>query len=153
MNDKFLKQSITDDFSCIVCGRVYGTNSRMIYEKFCETLAWDKNKAGQFGRQRPLYAANCDTKRENDVWFIFYPNYDKNRLDCVVDDFHVVNLIQNNANEIIEIVDAKFGNSNNAKRITFVKTKFGYEFLGVYELVKNGTTRIYKKTSDNYPIK
>lgn len=147
------KDSYTD-FSCIVRGRVYGTNSRKIYEKFCETLGWDKSQANQFGARRtPLYAENCDTNRENDVWFIFYPNYDKDRLDSVVEDYHVVNLIQNGGDYIIEIVDEKIGKSNNANRITFVKTQSGYEFLGVYKLMQNGTTRIHERISDNYPIK
>lgn len=53
---------------------------------------------------------------------------------------------------ILEAVDEKTGRSNNANRITFVKTKNGYEFLGVYKLVENGTTRVYKRISDIYPM-
>lgn len=141
------------DFSHILRGRIYGTNSQKIYEKFCYTLGWDRSKIDQFGWQTPLYAANADTDRINDVWFIFYPNYDSQRLDTYVDDCHVVNLIQDNGDTIIEIVDDAIGKANDTCRITFVKTKRGYEFLGVYEIVQNGTTRIYKRISDNYPIK
>lgn len=141
------------DFSHIVRGCVYGGNSRKIYEKFCETLGWDKNKSNQFGWQTPLYAANADTDRTNDVWFIFYPNYDVQKLDTVVDDYHVVNLIQNNGDKIIEIVDERIGSTNNANRITFVKTDSGYEFFGVYKIIKNGTSRIYRRISDHYPMK
>ncbi len=100
-----------------------------------------------------MYAANADTNRTSGVWFIFYPNYDPQKLDAVVDDYHVVNLIQNNGEKIIEIVDDSIGRSNSANRITFVKTKNGYEFLGVYKIIQNGTTRIYKKISDIYPMK
>lgn len=141
------------DFSHIVRGCVYGTNSRKIYEKFCDTLGWDISKANQFGWQTPLYAANADTDRINDVWFIFYPNYDAQKLDTVVNDYHVVNLIQNNGDTIYEVVDETIGLSNKANRITFVKTNSGYEFLGVYKIVKNGTTRLYQRIYDNYPIK
>lgn len=144
--------TVETDFSHIVRGRVYGENSRKIYEKFCDTLGWDKNKANQFGWRTPLYAANADTDRVNDIWFIFYPNYDARKLDAVVDDYHVVNLIQNNGNTIIEVVDDNIGKSNNANRITFVKTNSGYEFFGVYKIVKNGTTRLYQRIYDNYPI-
>lgn len=140
------------DFTKIISGRVYGTNSRKIYEKFCETLNWDKSKANQFGFRTPLYAENADTYRENDVWFICYPNFDANKLDCVVDDKHVINLIKDNGEKIVEIVEDRFGKSNNANRITFIKTINGYEFLGVYEIVENGTTRIYKRISKTYPI-
>lgn len=146
-------KTVETDFSHIIRGCVYGGNSRKIYEKFCDTLGWDKNKANQFGWQTPLYAANADTDRTNDVWFIFYPNYDAQKLDAVVDDYHVVNLIQNNGDNIIEAVDDNIGKSNNANRITFVKTNSGYEFFGVYKIIKNGTTRLYQRISDNYPIK
>lgn len=101
----------------------------------------------------PLYATNADTDRTNDVWFIFYPNYDAQKLDAVVDDYHVVNLIQNNGDTIIEVVYDIIGKSNNANRITFVKTNNGYEFFGVYKIVKNGATRLYQCICDNYPIK
>jgi len=144
------KKPVTKDFSRLIRTRLYGTNSRKIYEKFCDTLGWDKSKAGCFGPQTPLYAEKCDTKRENDVWFICYPNYDRNNINVSVAG--KTNIIENNGNSITEIVDPKFGKSNNAKRITFVKTDDGYEFLGVFKLVKNGTTRVYEKDSDVYPI-
>lgn len=146
----YAKQTETDFFH-IVRGRVYGGNSRKIYEKFCETLGWDKSKANQFGWQTPLYATNADTDRTNDVWFIFYPNYDAEKLDTAVADYHVVNLIRNDGDEIIEIVDDEIGESNHANRITFVKTSNGYEFFGVYEIVKNGTARLYRRIYDYYP--
>ena len=145
------KKQTETDFSHIVRGHAYGGNSRKIYEKFCETLGWDKSKANQFGWQTPLYATNADTDRTNDVWFIFYPNYDAEKLDTAVADYHVVNLIRNDGDEIIEIVDDRIGESNHANRITFVKTSNGYEFFGVYEIVKNGTARLYRRIHNNYP--
>ena len=87
------KKQTEKDFTKIEMGKVYGGNSRKIYENFCDTLKWDKSKANQFGWQTPLYAKNADTNRENDVWFIFYPNYDINKLDAVVNDYHVINFI------------------------------------------------------------
>lgn len=147
------KKKIETDFSHVIRGCTYGTNSKKIYEKFCDSLGWNRNKINQFRCQTPLYAANADTNRTSGVWIIFYPNYDPQKLDAVVDDYHVVNLIQNNGEKIIEIVDDSIGRSNSANRITFVKTKNGYEFLGVYKIIQNGTTRIYKKISDIYPMK
>ena len=150
--EPFAPNTITHNFSRIIRGRTYGTNSKKIYEKFCDILGWDRNKINQFGWQTPLYAANADTNRTSDVWFIFYPNYDPQKLDTVVDNYHVVNLIQNNGEDIIEVVDDSIGKSNNANRITFVKTKNGYEFFGVYKIIQNGTTRVYKRISDIYPM-
>lgn len=146
-------KQIESDFSKIVCGHIYGGNSRKIYEKFCDTLGWDKTKANQFGWQTPLYAANADTDRTRGVWFIFYANYDADKLDDIVENRHVVNLIQNNGDVIIEVVDGSIGASNLADRITFVKTNKGYEFYGVYKIIENGTTRCYQRISLNYPIK
>ena len=146
------KKKVEIDFSQLEAGKVYGGNSRKIFEKFCQTLDWDFSKANQFGWQTPLYAKNADTYRKNDVWFIFYPNYDANKLDTVVENYHVVNLIVDNGNKIIEVVDNAIGFCNNANRITFVKTNNGYEFLGVYKIVQNGTTRIYERISNKYPF-
>ena len=36
--------------------------------------------------------------------------------------------------------------------LLYVKTINGYEFFGVYQIVKNGTTRVYKRISKSYPI-
>lgn len=144
-------KTIETDFLKIIRGHVYGGNSRNIYEKFCDTLGWDKYKSNQFGWQTPLYAANVDKDKECGVWFIFYPNYDAQKLDSVVDDYHVVNLIQNSGDSIIEVVDS--GATFNSKyRIVFVKTNKGYEFFGVYKTVQTGATRLYQRISDNYPI-
>lgn len=145
-------KKVETDFSCIIRGKSYGGNSRKIYETFCQTLGWDKSKANQFGWQTPLYAANADTDRTSNVWFIFYPNYDAQKLDAVVENVHVVNLIQNDGNIILEVVDDRFCETNSLNRITFVKTNNGYEFMGVYKIIKNGTTRIYQRTSDRYPL-
>ncbi|MBQ8725990.1 MAG: hypothetical protein IJY84_02690 [Clostridia bacterium] len=140
----------TDDFTCLQCGLIYGTNAKNIYDECCKNLDWDQSNSKHFGRQKPLYAMSCDTNG-NDVWFICYPNYDKNNLNNVVADKHVVNLIQDNGNKIIEIVENRIGMSHVANRITFVKTKDGYKFLGVYRIVKNGTTREYERVSKFYP--
>ncbi|MCL2752011.1 MAG: hypothetical protein FWE62_04555 [Firmicutes bacterium] len=147
-----IKKKTETDFTKILQGRVYGGNSRKIYEKFCETLAWDKWKVDQFGWQTPLYAKNADTDRKRDIWFIFHANYDPDNLDSVVGDAHVINLITDNGDRIIEVVDERFGKTNPADRITFVKTNNGYEFFGIYTVVKNGTTRVYKRIADNYPM-
>lgn len=145
-----MKKPITKDFSRIIRGRVYGTNSRKIYEGFCATLKWDCGKAGNFGTQgAPLYAENCDTARKFDVWFISRPTY----IESGVMVNNHINYIKNNGDEIIEKVSQSIGRSNDAGRIVFVKTNSGYEFLGVYKLSENGTTRKFKRISEYYPIK
>ncbi len=146
------QRSLEIDFFHIVRGYVYGNNSQQIYEKFCDTLGWDRTKVNKFGWHTPLYAENADTDRTNDVWFIFYPNYDAEKINSVVDDYHVVNLIKNNGDNIIEVVENRLGKSNNANRITFVKTSSGYKFFGVYKIIHNGTTRLYQRISDIYPM-
>ena len=147
------KKDIEQDFYKLKTGCVYGTNSKIIYEQFCKTLGWDINKSStSFGWRKPLYAENADSDRIRDVWFIFYPNYDKDKLDTVVEDCHVVNLILNQGDTIIEVVDENIGSACTAERIVFVRTNNGYEFFGVYKIIKNGTTRIYNRIHKNYPI-
>ncbi len=143
---------VETDFRKIVRGHNYGTNSRKIFEKFCTSLGWDFQKAGEFGRQKPLYAEDADAERRRDVWFIFYANYDAERLDSVVDDGHVINLIKDGGDTIYENVDERIGPSHIADRITFVREKAGYVFYGVYRLIENGTLRVYKRIADQFPI-
>lgn len=144
------KKSINYNYSCIVRGCVYGTNSRTVYKSFCDILGWDRDKANQFGRQgAPLYAENCDADRKLAVWFISNPKF----YDAEIFEKNHINLIKHNGDEIVEKVAPFIGSSRDTGRITFVKTNRGYEFFGVYKLVANGTTRIYKRISDIYPIK
>ncbi len=157
-NDKEIKKNKTIstglyavDFSRLVFGVLYGTSSRKIYEKFCDTLGWDKNKASHFGWQTPLYATFADGDRTRDVWFISYPNYDVKNANNYVKDGHVITAIIERGDRILEVVDEKVGYSNNADRITFVKTSNGYQFLGVYKIIRNGTTREYQRVSKQYP--
>ena len=144
------KKSITYDYSCIICGRVYGTNSRTIYESFCDALGWDRDKISQFGRQgTPLYAENCDSDRKFAVWFISNPKFN----DAEIFEKNHINLIRNKGERIVEKVAPFIGSSRDTGRITFVKTSAGYVFFGVYKLVQNGTTRIYERISKVYPLK
>ena len=139
------------DYSQIRKGIVYGSNSRDIYEKFCNTLGWDYSQINKFGRQKPLYATNADTDRKRSVWFIFYANY-SDKIETAVDDLHAVNMIHDNGNAIIEIVSDKLGSTKDKERVVFARVKDGYEFLGVYKVIQNGTTRIYERISDVYPL-
>ena len=130
--------------------RFYGSNSKTIYEEFCKTFGWDKNKSNQFGWQKPLYAENVDGKNL-DVWFICYPNFDKKHIHNYCESVCAVNVIQKKGEQIIEVVDDKFGNGSSNNRITFLRTDDGYIFLGVFSPIINGTTRVYQKISDCYP--
>ena len=137
----------TINFNVIVRDRIYGNNTRKIYEAFCDTLNWDRSKAGKFGLMgTPLFAVNADTYRTSDVWFIPKPN----RND--VSPNHGGNWLSDNCNTITEIVSSKLGHATNNNRITFLSTKKGYVFLGVYKITQNGLIRIFKKISDIYPL-
>ncbi len=139
------------DYSHIVSGHIYGNNSHRTYKEFCKSLGWDISKADQFGWKKPLYASYADTNRTSNVWFIFNKNYDKNKLNLVVKNCNVINYIVDNGAFIIEINNI-CDKTNDANRITFIKTSDGYEFLGVYKMVENGSIRIYKRISDCYSM-
>ena len=135
----------------LICGHTYGTNSKTIYYELCKGLNFDKTKIGYFGFQKPLYAENCDTSRKNDIWFIAYPNYNISRVTNTDPGEKKINFILNDGDNIIVVVPKYIGYANEANVITFVKTLNGYKFLGVYELIKNGTTRHYRRISKVYP--
>ncbi len=155
-NGTFCKSCQTEiggkDFLKIQRGIVYGTNSCVIYEHFCDALGWDKSKATLFGFKRPLYADNADTYRTSDVWFICYPVYDSEALGNATDKDHI-NYIHSDGEIIEELVPEKVGRAHEANKIVFVKTQYGYEFFGVYKIVKNGILRKFQRISDTYPMK
>ena len=143
----------TQDFSKLICGKVYGTNSGTIYKKCCsaDTLNWDIGKSRYFGRQgAPLHAEKCD-KRGNSVWFLSYCIWEKRGIKSS-HNFEHTNEVVGNGEEIIEKA-SEHGFATDKVRITFVKTRYGYEFLGVYELVTNGLTRLFKRLNSVYPNK
>ena len=133
-------------YTNLICGRDYGTNSRGIYLDCCNSFGWSISKASEFGVMgAPLYASNCADNGKRDVWFICYLN--KNIVEN-----GKTNEIYKNGDEIVETVDYKYGKANEAERITFVKKKGGYEFLGVYRLIENGIIRKYERISKYYPL-
>lgn len=111
-------------------------------------VGWNISKQFEFGRQTPLYAEDCDADRTRDVWFICYHDDIQKKGGT-----YVHNYIDNNGENITEIVEPHIGKSHDADRITFVWTRDGYKFLGVYKLTQNGTTRKYKRISEVYPVK
>lgn len=134
---------------CLKSDYWYGTKAYDIYLNCCKNLGWDYQKAGSFGQRQLLYAMFCDTKRENDVWFICYSNYSPIKKG----DAGHENIILGGGKEIIEKVRPDVGRSNEANRVTFIRKKDGYYFLGVYQLVENGITRRYRRISETYPVK
>ena len=144
--------SITNNNAKLICGLTYGTNSSTIYRELVNTMGFDPSKINCFGSRRPLYAVNADTTRNLDVWFICYTNYDyDNEIVNICESLNAVNCICRDGDYIIEVVDEKYGSAHNAQRITFIKNGQGqYEFLGVFVLIENGKSRIYKRVSKTY---
>lgn len=139
-----------NDFSSLKQNYNYGTNSKSIYENFCNTLGWDKSKSECFGWQKPLFAKNADKERIRDVWFIFHANYNKEKFDSISNSSRpVLNYINKKENYIIECLDEDlWENFSGNERITFAKmeTGQGYEFLGIYKLkTQQDGVRIYIK--------
>lgn len=60
------------DYTILVTGKYYGTNSQEIYINCCTALNWDLSKKNQFGRWTPCLAHDADAERKRDVWFIYH---------------------------------------------------------------------------------
>jgi hypothetical protein len=134
--------------STLISGKTYGSSSRDIYEDFCVSLKWDIVKAKRFGSRSPLYADKADTDRSRGVWFINFPKYEL--IDT--EGAKYTTFVLDNCKTIIEVVDETRGECSPNDRITFVKTQYGYKFLGVYALKENGLRHVFEKVSDVYPI-
>ena len=148
LNSKLSNQK--RDFSSLRYNYNYGTNSKKIYEEFCNTLGWDKSKSECFGWQTPLFASNADKEHTKDVWFIFHANYNKENFDSISNSGRpVLNYINKKENYIIECLDENlWGESSNNERITFARMENGqgYEFLGTYKLKnQHDGVRVYVK--------
>ena len=138
-------------------GKLYGHNSREIYELGCENLSWDKTRLSSFGPQQRLYSDNCD-KFGYGVWFISHSNLTpKNPF---IEDEHVKNNISSDYCKIIEEIDEEDNRAQKIAKSKFrvvfakIERKFNmYEFLGVYETVINKSNRReHIKISEHYPI-
>lgn len=132
--------------SRLVAGRSYGTKAYSIYEECCEDFGWDWSKKGSFAPQKPLFAPRADADRTSAVWFICYSNLGGR------DDPDHRNRILDNGDRIVETVTSRIGAAEDDRRITFVKVQGQYVFFGVYELVRNGLRREYKRISRTYPV-
>ena len=145
------KQSITE----LVRGRAYGDNAQKIYLQCCDAFGWDKSQAECFTRGHRLYSPeDCDFNG-NSVWFICYSNLANKE---VVEDKHVRNFFENNANRITEkladIKDNHAKESSYNNRIVFAKkSDKKYIFCGVFKVATNERLyRVHEIISDTYPL-
>lgn len=139
----------------LVFGAVYGTNSRDMYVQFCKYFDWKLSMKDHFGVRTLMYAKNC-TPEGYSVWFIPHNSiFEKHN-----ENSHWFNFIKGN---IIEEVWIDYENSSLHNdwndRVTFLKTKNGYAFYGIYrpqQIIekeinhKIRKVKIYKQISAEY---
>lgn len=151
--------SVETDFSSLRFGKNYGTNSQAIYEKFCDTLGWDKSQINKFGLSRPLYAVKADMNREYGVWFISHSNLtgttaNSRRTGKTANESPYRNMIHTDYSLMTENNSKSEAESDTTGeiRITFAKHMYGgYEFIGIYKLIKyEAYVKHYKRISDTY---
>ena len=152
---------IETDFGIIRSGRNYGTGTPAIYEKFCKTLGWDFDQLDQFGRNKPLFAYKADANRKCSIWFLFHSNITgtkptSKRTSSTANGEPHRNIIKLDYSSMTENVrdDEDKQGFDGVPRIVFAKNKYdGYEFIGVFQMVKyENYTRYYERISDTYPI-
>ncbi len=139
----------------ILFGAAYGKNSRDIYVQFCNFFDWEISKKGYFGMNTLMYAKNC-TPEGYSVWFI--PHND--RFEKFNENYHWFNFVKGNVIEEIWLGNETRSIHNDwSDRVTFIKTKEGYAFYGIYrpqEIVekeinnKVRKVKIYKQFSMEY---
>jgi len=136
------------DFKSLICGRMYGTNSKNIYLACCEVFGWKKSLSGNFGRQRPCYAELIDDV--NNVWFIT----DSNLTGTKGSSGKWTNEVLKGGEQILEHWETPPSNfpADKLNRIVFVKQDGEYVFLGVYKRVKQeGSIRVFERVCRAYP--
>lgn len=152
---------VETDFTKIISGKSYGTNTRTIYERFCQTLKWDISKANKFGMNKTLFAFKADTDKQNSVWFLSHSNRTQTKAESkrtgVMENGAAFRNIISDDNNIIKENISKEEDKNGfdgINRITFAKNKYGqYEFLGIYKMIRyENFTREYERISYVYPI-
>lgn len=139
-------------YSHIECGKIYGTKAYDSYVKFCHTLNWDWTRRTRFSMFQPLHAECVDTTRERSVWYISNPVFDEVTDPIHKPNFHkIVNRVLYGGN-IIREESETLPPDPGYDRIIFVRKDGAYVFYGVHKLVKNGSSREYKRFSKVYPV-
>lgn len=131
-----------------------------VYDICCKYFGWDKSKRRYFGPQGIMYAKNA-TPEKYSVWMIVH--------NSLVEPFHNgtsgwYNVVKSDTIEEIWYTDSRGSAdvSDISIRVTFLKTREGYMFKGIYKLSDaelreiNGTHRIvkiYKMISNKYPAR
>ena len=136
-------------------GFFISTRAQETYDKCCLRFGWDKSLRGNFAQRQLLYAKNA-TPEKYSVWCLTHHNLnveyneDRNWYNYIFRD-HI--------DEVWFINNPEFYDDNTT-RVTFIKTKRGYEFFGVFQPVKRETrvikgkprqVKTYQKIAGDYP--
>lgn len=152
------KMATVADFNAPV-----GTSALEIFDEGCKRYGFKKEKKGHFGPQQILYATNA-TREGYSVWFLTHGSLTEPFGKCKGNWWNVPY-----ANGYIEeywknptVSDGGMW-KDHTTRVTYIKTKNGYVFAGIYipydeikTKVIDGTTvwvKTYRKVSDVYPEK
>ncbi len=148
----------TYDYSKLICGQLYDSNSSRIYFDCCNVLGWEERFLSKFGTQgQPLYAPNADVSRTMGVWFICRQTYTEPNTSKLDGSINAINYFKTNEH-IVEHVGDKWGLAQDGEqRIVFSKVGRYYIFRGVFQLTYNQKEpngvykREYKLIDKNYP--
>ena len=141
-------------------GIIIGKRGIDVYDICCDYFGWDKGKRSFFDKHGIMYAYKVTPERYS-VWMIVHNSLVEPSYNGVSSWYNVV---KGDTLEEIWFTDDRGSAkvSDISIRVTFLKTKDGYMFKGVYKLSDaelreiNGQHRmvkIYKMISNKYPTR
>ncbi len=139
-------------------GRVFYKTGMETYATCCNYLGWDDTKSSAFKQQGIMYAEKA-TPENYSVWMIVHNSLVEPTYNGASSWY---NIIRGEYIEEIWYTYKTQGVSDISIRATFLNTKNGYMFKGLYKLADaeqreiNGKLRlvkIYKRISDKYPAR
>lgn len=154
--NKYEETSLKEDIKLVrnltkSCGRT----AQGVYDECCKLFGWDYNKRGRFGKQQRLFAENV-TPQGYDVVFLPHSNFTKTQGG------KWINTILKDTIEELWLRDLDKIKNDMDTRVVFAKNKYGYVFLGAYQLSSIDETfddagkqifiRTFKRISDSYPF-
>ena len=136
-------------------GDVLNSTAQDSYNDCCKKFGWDSSQDGKFAKQQKLYARNV-TPENYSVWMIVHNNLN----EAYNNTRSWFNIVEKDVIKEIWFTEDKDLLSDNSTRVTFAKTKNGYQFQGIYKPTKTEheiihgkleCVRTFERISNSYP--
>ena len=131
-----------------------GASAETILEKLREANSWGKSTYWV----NPMHM-RVMVDKQVDVWFINNPRFNGSNINDWLAEYYFVDSVVAEGLYINEIFEDKYGSYFCSRNhiLTFVRTRIGYVFLGVYQVCYNcadgkTVTNVYRLVDRTFPI-